>query len=1049
VEQHYAKKDDESNTEKTPKYAAITQMLLRSTPNSTVFLDHEGRVDFCSDSWLALAGTKDDSAIRGRYFWDVMRAFENGRYSDTTESIFNEIRSSLNARKAEFHIAFPGRESRLFEVHFVPLLDEERNFAGAELISFDSTQFFASEADKRAKLMLDSAPMAVQFWDKEFNLLDCNEEAVRLFGMSSKAEYLSRFHELYPEFQPDGESSIEKLKQYIHAAFKTGYQRLEWENLLLSKEPLPTELTLVRTPWKDETRLVVYINDLRRIKAKESVMQEAEERIRLLLNGLPIACLLFDETGNLIDCNDAALKMSRISKKENYIGRWPEFTPEFQPDGERSADKSVRYNAAALKSGFECFEWTSIDVNGEPIPNETNLVRVPWKNRYLLAAYCRDLREIQAKEAETREAEARVSAMLDSLSIGCTFWGVDGKLLDCNKTAVEMFHCQDKKEYLDNFYKYLLISKSPNKSSDKKALRAIHRTVEKGEFRSRWECVTAEGNPLPLKVYLKRIPWKDGIRVVGYFTELQELLETQDNLTRIKSIVEGSPQFVMYLNSSGEIEYMNPAILMTTGYSREEFLINGFNLILDEQDTRYLKKKIIPKTINKQSLIFDARIRCKDGRWIDLSVSTHASVLHTGEAGVGLIAQDVTEFKRIQAELVKSKEETERALVKAELYNKAKTDFLSRMSHEMRTPMNTVIGMTEVARIASNETSRSASYEKIYGASKQLLDIINAVLDMAKIDTGEFVLAPQHFRFLIALQSLIDTIAADAKKKNQTFTIDIDGSIPEFLVADERRLKLALSNILSNAVKFAPENGKINFSVRRLPDDGHKCVLRFDVYNTGKGVMEEDKQRIFRAFEQADNTIKREFGGAGLGLPVAVHIAKLMEGGIEVESTPGMGARFICTVKSDYTPAWSFISAPYLSSTEYTNLTGARILVVDDIETNREIVIALLEETGAIIDGADSGKRAVEMVLQSYYDFILMDLHMPNMDGFEATSSIREVEKNWKRHIPIVALTADSGADVRRRCFEAGMDDFMNKPVEYATLIQMLSHYLKHTERMS
>ncbi|MDR0644168.1 MAG: PAS domain-containing protein [Treponema sp.] len=1048
MEHYHIRKYDESSAEETLKYAAVMQRLLRSTPNSTVLLDCEGRVDYCSDSWLALTGIEDEFAIRGCYFWDVMRAFENGKYSDTIKSLFNEIRVGLNVRKAELHIAFPGAEMRLVEIHFIPLLNETGGFEGAQLISFDAAQFFISEANKRTKIMLDAVPMAVQFWDEECRLLDCNEEAVRLFGMSSKAEYISRFYELNPEFQPDGESSVDKLEKYIHAAFETGYQRFEWESRLPSGEPLPAELTLVRMPWDDESRLVIYINDMRRIKLKESALRETEERIRLLLDALPVCCLLFDDKGTLIDCNDAALKMSHIESKDKYLGRWLEFNPEFQPDGESSVDKSARYNAAALKSGLERFEWTSIDSHGNPIPNETVLVRAPWKNKYLLAAYSQDLREIQAKEAEIREAEARVSAMLDSLSVGCTFWDTNGKLLDCNKTVVEMFHCRNKEEYLDNFYTYQLLPQSQDEPNIEKVKRAVRRAVEEGDFCSKWEYIIADGTPLPLQVHLKRIPWKDGVRVVGYFTELQELLETQDNLTRIKSLVEGSPQLLMYLNSSGDIEYMNAAVSAITGYSRNEFMINGFNLILGETEIQKLKEKVIPKTIKEQNQIFDTRIRGKDERWIDLSVSTYAAVLHTGEAGIGIIARDVTELKRIQAELIKSKEETERALAKAELYSRAKTDFLSRMSHEMRTPMNTVIGMMEVARIASNETSRSASYDKIYSASKQLLDIINDVLDMAKIDSGEFALSPYQFRFFAMVQSLADAAASEAKKKRQTFTMSIDDSIPEFLIADERRLKLALSNILSNAVKFTPKNGKIDFSVRRLPDDGRKCVLQFKVSDNGKGVLEENKKRIFRAFEQADNTIRREHGGAGLGLPIAVHIARLMGGDIEVESTPGRGACFTCSLKSDYIPFGSFFSAPDLASTEYTNLTGVRILVVDDIETNREIVITLLEDTGAVIDSADSGEKSLKMVLQNYYDFILMDLHMPTMDGFEATTRIRELEKDWGRHIPIVALTADSGVDVRHRCFEAGMDDFINKPVEYAVLLQTVSRYLKHTGRL-
>jgi CheY-like chemotaxis protein len=335
--------------------------------------------------------------------------------------------------------------------------------------------------------------------------------------------------------------------------------------------------------------------------------------------------------------------------------------------------------------------------------------------------------------------------------------------------------------------------------------------------------------------------------------------------------------------------------------------------------------------------------------------------------------------------------------------------------------------MTAIARTAEDKNRRSDCFDKIENSSRHLLDLINDILDMAKIDSGNFDLAPQKFSFGAAVEQVITQITAAAEEKKQNFTSKIDPAIPDSLIADERRLKQVLINLLSNAVKFTPEKGVISFSAVKMSSAEGACAIRFEVQETGIGISDETKKRLWNAFEQADNSITRSHGGTGLGLAITKQIVQMMDGTIEVESEAGKGSRFICTVrlKVNSNPAADAGSGDASPS----SLTGRRILVVDDVEMNREIVFAILEDTGAVPESAQDGREAVEMVSKNKYDIVLMDLHMPNMDGFEATRHIRASGLKGTDTLPIIAVTADTGGDVVSRCLEAGMNGHLGKPV--------------------
>jgi CheY-like chemotaxis protein len=330
--------------------------------------------------------------------------------------------------------------------------------------------------------------------------------------------------------------------------------------------------------------------------------------------------------------------------------------------------------------------------------------------------------------------------------------------------------------------------------------------------------------------------------------------------------------------------------------------------------------------------------------------------------------------------------------------------------------------------------------DRIDESSRHLLYLIDNILDMAKIDAGNFELAPYKFSFTKTVEQIVADISAQAGAKKQRFSFKVDPAIPDSLVADGHRLGQVLFHLLSNGVKFTPEGGTISFSALKLaPEppspDGDECVIRFEVKDSGIGISAELKERLGNAFEQMDNSITRIYGGTGLGLAISKRIVQMMDGSIEVDSPPGGGSCFICTVKVKLNKD---ITLAENDSKSAVTLAGRRILVVDDVEINRDIIFGFLEDTGAVLDGARDGIEAVEMFSKNSYDVVLMDLHMPGMDGFEAARRIRNSEAPGKNLLPIIAVTADTGGDVVSRCLKAGMNGHVGKPVDCDLLINAI-----------
>ncbi|MDR3264513.1 MAG: response regulator, partial [Synergistaceae bacterium] len=374
--------------------------------------------------------------------------------------------------------------------------------------------------------------------------------------------------------------------------------------------------------------------------------------------------------------------------------------------------------------------------------------------------------------------------------------------------------------------------------------------------------------------------------------------------------------------------------------------------------------------------------------------------------------------------------------------SRAKSEFLARMSHEIRTPLNAVIGMARIAGKAESREKVGASIEEIVTASNHLLGILNDVLDMSKIESGKFLLADESFLLRSAMKEVANIITHRCDEKDILFTTDFE-NLPDCGVRGDRlRLKQVLINLLGNAVKFTPEGGKIAFLTGAVPinasgEDETRLSVSFAVRDSGIGMTEEQASKLFVAFEQADSSIAARFGGTGLGLAISQNLVRQMGGEISVQSAPGEGSSFTFTLVMDRAEC----EPEDADSAGIPDLTGRRILLVEDLAINRVILAELLADTRVEIDEAEDGAEALEKFEDSpvnYYDLIFMDVQMPNVDGYEATRRIRILPRPDSATVPIIAMTANAYREDVEQARKAGMNAHLAKPIDVEAIMRLL-----------
>jgi len=534
-----------------------------------------------------------------------------------------------------------------------------------------------------------------------------------------------------------------------------------------------------------------------------------------------------------------------------------------------------------------------------------------------------------------------------------------------------------------------------------------------------------------------------------------ETKKTEDS-QYARSLIEASLDPLVTISAEGKITDMNEATVNITGVTRE-FLTGTdfFDYFTVPHKAREVYKEVFAKGSVADSPL---TLRHIDGKLTD--VLFNGSIYKDDRGivqGVVIVARDVTQQKRIATELTEAivfaematliaeeaKLKAESATIIANDAVKAKQQFLSNMSHEIRTPMNAIIGFTKVL-LKTNMSAKQKEYlEAIKLSGDALIVLINDILDLAKVDSGKMTFEHIPFKMARSISAMLHLFQTTIQEKNLKLEKEYDNRIPEVLLGDPVRLHQIILNLVSNAVKFTTK-GKITVSVKLLEEDEKEASIEFAVTDTGIGIPASKIEKIFENFQQASSGTSRIYGGTGLGLAIVKQLVEAQSGSIQVSSKENVGSTFSFVLKLQKTNVETeFESEPIEPDMD---ITGIKVLVAEDIALNQLLMRTLLEDFGFECDIADNGKIATEKIQTQKYDVVLMDLQMPEMNGFEATDFIRN---ELKSDIPIIALTADVTTVDLAKCTAVGMNDYIAKPVDEKLLYRKIVGIVKKTSKVT
>lgn len=517
-----------------------------------------------------------------------------------------------------------------------------------------------------------------------------------------------------------------------------------------------------------------------------------------------------------------------------------------------------------------------------------------------------------------------------------------------------------------------------------------------------------------------------------------------------RSLIEASLDPLVTISANGKIMDMNEALANITGMTREELTGTDFlNYFTEAEKAREVYQDVFAKGSVADSPL---TLRHKEGKLTDVLFNGSVYKNDSGEVlGVVIVARDVTDQKRVATELMESKVHAELASSiaveakkvaddarrLAENAVKAKQQFLSNMSHEIRTPMNAIIGFTKVVLKTELNEKQKEYLTAIKVSGDALIVLLNDILDLAKVDAGKMTFEATPFKMALSISAMLHLFETKIHEKNLVLVKEYDPKIPKVLVGDPVRLHQIILNLVSNAVKFTT-HGQITVSVRLLSEDEEKVLIEFSVTDTGIGIAEDKIVNIFQNFQQASSGTARLYGGTGLGLAIVKQLVEAQGGTISAKSKLEEGSTF--SFRLSFQKNLSEAELEIAIAEPNIEIENVKILVVEDIALNQLLMRTVLNDFGFECAIATNGKLAVELLKSKTFDIILMDLQMPEMNGFEATEYIRN---NLGLAVPIIALTADVTTVDLAKCKAVGMNDYISKPIDERLLYTKIVGFLQ------
>ena len=783
------------------------------------------------------------------------------------------------------------------------------------------------------------------------------------------------------------------------------------------------------------------------LAAAQGELSTALAKYRVLFSNLPLPALLVDGHGFVVEANHQAQAL--LGLRQDAALQQRSILYFFD-----NASKAAVYQCLRPFTGTEDRQVGTLRLrlaNGEQAPYQLNVIHISDEitNEMLSLMVLTD----RSAEEALRESEQTFHSFADSSMSLIWASGLDKRCFYFNRGWLEFTGRTLEEEFGNGWVAGVhpedldRCVKIYNENFDERRAFSMDYRLRRHDGEYRW--IRDNGAP--------RYDAKGQFcGYIGHCLDIHDRIEAENKLRTLSAVVEQSPESIVITDSDAVIQYVNPACEASSGYSRDELIGQNPRIFNSGSTPRPVYQRMWETLLAGRPWTGQFSNRKKDGQSLFEYVRIASIRDESGQiSNFVSIKEDVGEKQRIAEELDHYRQHLEEMVLErtvelahakeeAEVANVAKSAFLANMSHEIRTPMNAVMMLTHLLRNTPLNPEQQSKLQKIQIASEHLLHVISDILDLSKIEAGKLVLEQRDFALQGLLQSALDLARDKAMAKGLQLHVRIAPELAAIrLRGDETRTRQALCNYLNNAIKFT-ERGEISLSVEALAQEGKDLMLKFLVKDTGIGISPENLARLFNNFEQADNSMSRRFGGTGLGLVITRRLAQAMNGDAGAESVFGEGSLFWFSasyeIVEESSTARTGDTAIFASELDRRPAHGQKVLVCEDEPINQEILVSILTDLGYQVDTAENGAIAIGMTHVEQYDLILMDMQMPEIDGIEATRCIRGLE-NYRR-VPIIALTANAFESDRQACLDAGMSDFVTKPVYPDTLAERISHWL-------
>jgi PAS domain S-box-containing protein len=671
---------------------------------------------------------------------------------------------------------------------------------------------------------------------------------------------------------------------------------------------------------------------------------------------------------------------------------------------------------------------------------------------------------IRAELARERDF---IAAVLQACAALVVVFDTAGRVVRCNRACEQVTGYSSEEVQGRLFWDVFVSPEEREQSRERFANIVTHRLTS--AFDREW--VTKAGarrrisfSNIPLLNEAGQLQYyiATGIDITARHHAEQELLESE---TQFRSIWEASCEAMCLTGESGAILKANPAFARMVGVDAAALEGRDIWTLYRPEDEERMRLCQAGHFVSPEAeACVELELQFRDGRAGSFEISMMPVDIPGRPLQLLSIYRDITERKKNAQALAQAKEAAEAAnrdllsanryleetgrlaqemAERAEALNAAKSEFLANMSHEVRTPLNGILGMTDLALQTELESDQREYIELVKSSAEALMKLVNDVLDFSKYEAGKLALDSVEFCLRAYLKELLRPLALRAAQRGIIFEFSVADDVPETLLGDPVRLGQVLQNLAGNAVKFT-DAGKVEVRARVDSARGSNVTLQFSVADTGIGIPQEKHQSIFEPFTQADGSTTRKYGGTGLGLSIAAGVVEMMGGHIGLESRPGMGSTFFFTAVMQIPSHARPLPGKPAAALPVQQITKRkmRILVAEDNSVNQRLAARLLEREGHTVQLAASGREAVEILARCEFDLVLMDVQMPDLDGVQAAATIREKERGSGKHVPIVAMTAQSGEADRARCLAAGMDGYLTKPVRITDLISKIQSVL-------